>query len=60
MNGGFQEFMTNMGVMCETWTVTYQKFIEMGFDHGAALEHTKGLMTTIIAASLNNGGNNGT
>ena len=60
MNDSFKDFITNIGILCETWTIAYQKFIAMGLDHATAIEHTKELIATIMAASRNNGDNNGT
>lgn len=60
MNDNLKNFINNIGIMCETWAVTYQKFREMGFEHSFAMEHTKEFMTALIAAVTNGGGVNGT
>lgn len=60
MNDNLKNFVNNIGIMCETWAVTYNKFREMGYDHKSALEHTKEFMGVFLAASQNNGASNGT
>lgn len=53
MNGGFQKFIVNIGIMCETWLVIYNKFIASGLGKKAALIHTKMFMSSVLEASLN-------
>lgn len=55
MNGGAKDFINNMGVLCETWTVIYTKFKSQGMETKEAIMHTQGFMTALIAA---NGGKN--
>jgi hypothetical protein len=58
MNENLKNFVNNIGLLCETWAVTYNKFREMGFEHKFAMEHTKEFMAAFLAASQNNGGKN--
>lgn len=60
MDSGFTNFMNNIGIMCETWWVTYKKFITMGLSHDDAIAHTKEFMAMMLAALPNNGDANGT
>ena len=57
MNDGLKSFMTNMGVLCESWVIVYKNFITLGMDPKEAIEHTQAFMTTIVAATTQNGGN---
>lgn len=60
MNDSFKSFMNNMGVLCETWIVTYNNFIQRGLDHKTALEHTKAFMASFMDyATKSNGGKEG-
>lgn len=56
MNNNLQNFMNNLGILCEIWTLTYNKFIQLGFDHKAAMEHTKEFMAAFTEAALRNNG----
>ena len=56
MNDKLNEFVKNMGVLCETWYVSYSNFIKMGLDHKAALDHTKGFMAAFMESFGKNGG----
>lgn len=58
-NDNLRDFINGIGLICETWSMTYTKFIEMGYTHEAALDHTKGVMTTFLAAFPGAGGNSG-
>lgn len=58
MSDNLKSFMNNMGVLCETWVVTYNNFIKCGMDHKTALEHTKAFMASFFEYSTKtNGGN---
>lgn len=48
MNDNLKSFINNMGVLCETWLVTYNNFIQRGMDHKSALEHTQAFMTSFM------------
>lgn len=57
MNEKLNDFMNNMGLLCETWVLTYNNFIQRGLDHKAALEHTKAFMSSFMEFSVKfNGG----
>ncbi len=52
-------FITNVGILCETWTVVYNNFLGQGMDAKDALVHTQGFMSAFIAGAMqNNGGKN--
>lgn len=51
-------FINNMGVLCETWLVTYNQFLSHGLEHKAALDHTQAFMKSFMdSANGNKGGN---
>ena len=57
MNDNLKNFMNNMGILCETWIVTYNNFIQRGMDHKTALEHTKAFVSAFFGPfNKNNGG----
>lgn len=56
MNDNLKSFITNIGVLCETWTLIYEKFLTQGMCAKDALMHTQAFMTALIAS---NGQNNG-
>lgn len=56
MNEGFSNFVNSIGVLCEMWSLTYGKFVELGYDHATALSHTKEFMATLISTHLKNNG----
>ena len=56
MNDNLKSFMNNMGVLCETWIVTYNNFIQRGMDHKSALDHTKAFMASFMEYATKNGG----
>lgn len=58
MNDNFKNFVNNMGVLCETWTLTYRNFLSQGMDEKEAMVHTQGFMTSLIAATTQIGGGN--
>lgn len=57
MNDGLKSFVNNVGVLCETWTLTYNIFLKQGMNAKDAMAHTQGFMSSLIAASMqtNNG-----
>lgn len=57
MNEKLNDFLGNMGVLCEVWNVTYNNFKNQGMDHKNAMEHTKGFMAAFMDyISKSNGG----
>lgn len=62
MNDGLKSFVNNIGILCETWTLTYTSFVKQGMGATDAMTHTQAFMTSLIAASMqsnigNTGGN---
>ena len=56
MNDGLKSFIDNMGLLCEVWTMTYNKFVSQGLNQKDALMHTQGFMKTFIDSVMNYGG----
>lgn len=56
MDDKLKNFITNIGVMCETWTVVYNNFIGQGLAPKDALMHTQGFMSAFIASTISNNG----
>ena len=56
-----KNFVSSVGILCETWLIVYGKFIESGLDISTALVHTKEFMNAFISVVVNNnlGGKNG-
>lgn len=44
-----KNFMSSMGLLCETWTVVYNNFIAQGMNAKDALSHTQGFMSSFMA-----------
>jgi hypothetical protein len=57
MNGKFKDFVNNIGVLCETWALTYEKFLQLGYDNVTALKHTREFTAALMAASSQRNGN---
>ena len=55
MDNNIQNFMTNLGILCETWTIIYKKFITQGLEPREAMVHTKEFMSVIVT-NIKNGG----
>lgn len=53
-----KEFIKGIGILTETWMVTYNSFTAQGLDHTKALEHTKIFMTAFISSMLGAVNNN--
>ena len=51
-----KNFMSSMGVLCETWTVVYNNFISQGMNAKDAMVHTQGFMSAFMAGALQNNG----
>lgn len=56
MNEKLDSFLTNIGVLCETWTIVYRNFIGQGMDAKEAMMHTQSFMTTFISGIVNTNG----
>lgn len=56
-----KDFITGVGVLCETWMIVYKTFTEEGMDTKEAMMHTREFMTAFITSTLQtNGGKDGT
>jgi hypothetical protein len=61
MNDKMLDFIKTIGVISETWGVTYKSFLNQGFEPNDALIHTKLLIETMMESMINGGGKeNGT
>lgn len=61
MNDKMLDFIKTIGVISETWGVTYKSFLNQGFTPSDALIHTKLLIGTMMDSMINGGGKeNGT
>jgi hypothetical protein len=49
MNEHLKGLIDSIGVLCEVWTVSYQKFISLGFDHTTAIQHTSEFTKVLMA-----------
>ena len=56
MNDALKSFVTNVGIMCETWMVAYNSFLKQGLDPKDAMTHTQGFMSAFIASAMQNSG----
>ena len=52
MQDGLKSFMTNLGVLCETWMIVYNNFLGLGLNAKDALNHTKEFMNSIVNGVL--------
>ena len=57
MQDGLKSFMTNLGVLCETWMLVYNNFVSLGLNAKDALTHTKEFMSSVVGGIMKNGGN---
>lgn len=56
MNENVASFINNVGLLCETWVVVYNKFIQSGMDIKTALVHTKEFMAAFIEGAIQSNG----
>lgn len=56
MQDGLKSFVTNIGILCETWVVVYNNFTKLGLDSKEALAHTKEFMSSVVNGVVQNGG----
>ena len=54
MSDNLNRFISNMGVICETWLVAYNQFLAHGMEHKAALEHTQAFMKSFMESANGN------
>lgn len=50
MKPNLEAFIASIGILCETWTITYRHFRKMGLKKKEALTHTRGFMTSYISS----------
>lgn len=56
MSDNINKFISNMGVLCETWLVVYNQFLSHGMEHKIALEHTQAFMKSFMESANGNKG----
>ena len=56
MNGDLKSYISNVGILCETWTVVYKSFVAQGMDAKEAMTHTQGFMTAFLSGAVNHDG----
>lgn len=56
MNEKLNSFLTNLGVLCETWTIVYKNFVNQGMDAKEALAHTQSFMQTFLNGAMTHDG----
>ena len=56
MDNKLKNFIANMGMLCETWTVVYNSFISQGMSAKDALTHTQAFMSSFMASIPQIGG----
>ena len=56
MSDNVNKFISNIGVLCETWIVTYNQFLSHGMEHKVALEHTQAFMKAFMESANGNKG----
>lgn len=54
MNNDLSKFVSNMGILCETWLVVYNQFISHSMEHKVALEHTQAFMKSFMGSVNDN------
>lgn len=50
MKPNLEAFIASIGILCETWTITYRHFRKQGLKKREALTHTRGFMTSYISS----------
>lgn len=55
MNDDLKNFVNNIGILCETWALAYEKFIQMEYDNATALKHTREFMASFMSAAAQGG-----
>lgn len=48
MNENVKQFIKDIGVLCETWTVIYRSFMSQGMTANEALKHTQAFMAATL------------
>jgi hypothetical protein len=56
VSDNLKNFVNNIGILCETWALSYEKFTQMGYDNVTALQHTQAFMASFMAAAAQSNG----
>ena len=56
MNDQVKNFIANIGVLCEQWTIVYRSFIAQGLNHKDALEHTREFTAALMSSMVKDNG----
>ena len=51
-----KNFMANMGLMCETWSIVHKNFVSQGMDAKDAMAHTQAFMAVFMSNAIQNNG----
>ena len=54
MNNNLKNFIKDIGVLTEMWTVVYQGFLAQGYSPKDALVHTREFNAAMLIATMNN------
>lgn len=52
MSDELKNFCNNMGVLIETWMLTFRKFKELGLSDEEAIKHTQAFMVSLFKNGL--------
>jgi hypothetical protein len=58
MNENLKQFIKDIGVLCEMWTIIYKSFVNQGMTEKDALMHTQAFLTATMNSNM--GRQNGT
>jgi hypothetical protein len=58
MNENLKQFIKDIGVLCEMWTIIYKSFVNQGMTEKDALMHTQAFLTATMNSNM--GKQNGT
>ena len=55
MNANLKQFIADIGVLCEMWTIIYQSFLSQGMEANEALKHTQAFLTATMNSDMSKG-----
>lgn len=55
MNENLKNFINAVGMLTETWSITFKGFKKQGMTDEEAIKHTSAFMSTFMAVLLNHG-----
>ena len=55
MNEKAKEFINNIGLLCEQWTIVFRSFKNQGLSDKDALMHTQAFMSVVLNDIRRNG-----